>query len=397
VTYKIYFGTTENPPLVSESNIVSTFDPGILIYNTVYYWTVLARDSNGVSTEGPIWKFATSSVPSPTPPSDGGSGTPPLPKLSNVNVSGLTSAIALEVNEEGEVQNDTELISDDGNLSLVISKDTMIYDAQNEPAQTINYTKHALIPTPPEETAIVSYCDLGPAGTKFVPPIILSMKFDPNKVPAQVEASNLYIAFWDGNGWVKLESTVNMTDSTLIARFGHFTSFAILAQLPPPSAKFVTTSLKVEPNSAQPGSTVTISLLLVNSGQGEGTHEVVLNIDGIRETAKAVTLTAGAVETIVFTVTRQTPDTYNVEVNGLKGNFTVESPLDTLVHHVTPLAQAPEPEPVLATPSTTPPIEPDPAAPEQEATISQVIIATIVIYAFIITISIYVLRRGRSL
>ena len=62
VTYDVYFGTSEAPPLVSNDQSATTYDPGTLSYNTTYYWRILARDNNGVTKEGPLWDFTT--VPS---------------------------------------------------------------------------------------------------------------------------------------------------------------------------------------------------------------------------------------------------------------------------------------------------------------------------------------------
>ncbi len=68
VTYAVYFGTNENPPLVSEGLSDNLFylevlghstDP--LSYDTKYYWRVVARDLHGTTSEGPIWDFTTRS------------------------------------------------------------------------------------------------------------------------------------------------------------------------------------------------------------------------------------------------------------------------------------------------------------------------------------------------
>jgi hypothetical protein len=35
------------------------YDPGTLEYGTLYYWRIVAWDSHGASTEGPLWHFST--------------------------------------------------------------------------------------------------------------------------------------------------------------------------------------------------------------------------------------------------------------------------------------------------------------------------------------------------
>jgi len=57
VTYDVYFGTIFPPPKVASN--VTDYNPGILDYNTTYYWQIVAWDNWGASTAGPIWSFTT--------------------------------------------------------------------------------------------------------------------------------------------------------------------------------------------------------------------------------------------------------------------------------------------------------------------------------------------------
>ncbi len=61
-TYDIYFGTNNNPGMVIEGQSENTFTRRNLITGTNYYWKVVAKDSKGGVTEGPLWKF-TQGVP----------------------------------------------------------------------------------------------------------------------------------------------------------------------------------------------------------------------------------------------------------------------------------------------------------------------------------------------
>jgi PKD repeat protein len=62
VTYDVYFGTTTSPPLVSNDQSGTTYDPGTLSYNTKYYWKIIATDNHGASTTGLLWDFTTGSA-----------------------------------------------------------------------------------------------------------------------------------------------------------------------------------------------------------------------------------------------------------------------------------------------------------------------------------------------
>jgi outer membrane protein assembly factor BamB len=59
VTYDVYFGTSSSPPLVSNDQSGTIYDPGTLAGNTKYYWKVVATDNHGASTTGALWDFTT--------------------------------------------------------------------------------------------------------------------------------------------------------------------------------------------------------------------------------------------------------------------------------------------------------------------------------------------------
>jgi uncharacterized protein YciU (UPF0263 family) len=61
VTYDVYFGVDSPPVLVSTGQLETSYDPGTMIYNTTYYWKIIAYDSHGASTSGPLWSFITKS------------------------------------------------------------------------------------------------------------------------------------------------------------------------------------------------------------------------------------------------------------------------------------------------------------------------------------------------
>ena len=59
LTYDVYFGTTPNPPKVSNNQSSTTYDHGTLEYNTTYYWYVVAWDNKGAKNESNLWNFTT--------------------------------------------------------------------------------------------------------------------------------------------------------------------------------------------------------------------------------------------------------------------------------------------------------------------------------------------------
>src|ERR1051326_5450434 len=55
--YDVYFGTTPSPPFVMNTTGLS-YSPGLLSPNTLYYWSVTAKNSSG-ATPSVLWFFTT--------------------------------------------------------------------------------------------------------------------------------------------------------------------------------------------------------------------------------------------------------------------------------------------------------------------------------------------------
>jgi len=58
ITYDIAFGTSPNPPIVVTDTMNTSYEPGVLLPNTTYYWYVIAKDGL-TQTPGPTWSFTT--------------------------------------------------------------------------------------------------------------------------------------------------------------------------------------------------------------------------------------------------------------------------------------------------------------------------------------------------
>lgn len=61
VTYSVYFGTTENPPLLATVS-TNQYSPGTLNHSTRYYWKIISSDGE-LQAEGPLWTFKTRGIP----------------------------------------------------------------------------------------------------------------------------------------------------------------------------------------------------------------------------------------------------------------------------------------------------------------------------------------------
>lgn len=96
------------------------------------------------------------------------------------------------------------------------------------------------------------------------------------------------------------------------------------ASTPPAAAAFTVSDLAIAPHEAKPSEPITIRVKVANIGKAAGTYEVKLIIDGRLEATKRVALAPSESEAVAFTVVRNESRTYNVEVDGLKGEFTVK-------------------------------------------------------------------------
>jgi tartrate-resistant acid phosphatase type 5 len=65
LTYDVYFSTSSNPTTkVSTGQSAKTLSRSGLSSGATYYWKIVAMDSKGATTDGPVWSFTTTS---PTP------------------------------------------------------------------------------------------------------------------------------------------------------------------------------------------------------------------------------------------------------------------------------------------------------------------------------------------
>ncbi|MEM0492842.1 MAG: Ig-like domain-containing protein [Candidatus Thermoplasmatota archaeon] len=60
LTYDVYFDVNYPPSIRAKNHSGITYNPGVLLYNTTYYWSVTARDENGAENSSGIWSFKTS-------------------------------------------------------------------------------------------------------------------------------------------------------------------------------------------------------------------------------------------------------------------------------------------------------------------------------------------------
>ncbi|MBN1690124.1 MAG: SBBP repeat-containing protein [Dehalococcoidia bacterium] len=100
-------------------------------------------------------------------------------------------------------------------------------------------------------------------------------------------------------------------------------------QGPVPMASISVQSASLSTNRVVPGAPVTITVGVVNTGNAEGTNNIIVYVNGQPETNQGVTVKSGSSTPITFTVSRNEPGTYSVYVGGTSaGSFTVDAMAD---------------------------------------------------------------------
>ena len=324
-------GIPQNPVTTTVAGQYGTDGLYLLVQGDIQNGATITFYAKGVSTHqtatfeaggGPTEKNLTVTIPT------GGGGIALAPDV-ETNLFGEEAAF--NISEDGEIQETIEATSEDGNLTLTIEEGTIALDEEGDPLESLEVAVDESPPDPPEDAHVIGLAyDFGPAGATFDPPITLEYTYDPDDLPEGVDPEDLVIAYWDGDEWVELDSEVDIENNTItiIADVEHFTTFAVIAMppLPPPvlaPAAFASSSLTISPREVDVDETVTISILVANTGEEEGSYTITLKINGVAEQTREITLAGGASETVIFATAKDEAGTYSVAVDGLTGSFTV--------------------------------------------------------------------------
>ncbi|HEY40240.1 MAG TPA: PKD domain-containing protein [Dehalococcoidia bacterium] len=252
-----------------------------------------------------------------SPPSGGGSA-PSQPTG--------TTYVTRYIDSEGRFIYTVKAYSIDEVCMLEIPSGTIGLQANGDPLTSITILTTEDIPAAPAGSAIIGQVyDFGPDGATFSPAVTLTVEYDPNELPAGVSEEDLVLAFWDVDAgeWVILgDSAVDADANTISASVSHFTAFAVLSSDTRPAA-FTCSGLTISPAEVEAGETVTISVTVSNSGDLEGTYQLVLNINGVAVATEDVTLAGGTSQHVSFTTAQDAAGEYTVGIGDLTGSFTV--------------------------------------------------------------------------
>jgi len=120
-------------------------------------------------------------------------------------------------------------------------------------------------------------------------------------------------------------------------------------------ASFSVTDLRIDPLKADSNQPVSVSVLVTNTGDQAGTHEVLLKLNDKMERSKSVSLEGGSSERVTFTVTRELGGSYTVSIGGLSGMYSIDGPmpLDPIPSKPPKGSEPEEPPPATTAEDTT--------------------------------------------
>jgi len=378
------YGNTAATATLSEAGAFSATLSGLSDGTTYHFRARAVGDGTGYGADQ---TFTTRAVSAEV-----GAPSPPAPPAGTTDVRG-------KVATTGRFTRSVTAASEDELCTLTIPKDTVGLTEELEPLDEITVLEMDDPPPPPEDAHVIGLAyDFGPDGATFDPPITLEYTYDPADIPEGVAEEDLVIAYYDEEAgeWVELEGcVVDPVTKTITAPVSHFTTFAIVARAAPPPpapAAFSVTNLSVKPLEAQPKEAVTITVSVANTGGTEGRYTVVLEINGVKEAEKRVTVAAGRSRSVSFSVSKEDAGTYSLVVDGLSASFTVVAPAPVV---------APVPLPPPAPPVPAPPA-PEPPAPLPEVipptainwpVLGGVIAGVVIIVALLVF---FLIRRRRA-
>lgn len=172
----------------------------------------------------------------------GGGGTPSL----SFDFFGWTSETT--ISPSGLIKKEITAASPDGELTVVIKKDTQALDKNKNALSSLKVRKTSLLPAdPPEDKEVISaYYDFSPEGATFQPGIVSIWSY---KLPENVSAESLVVLYYDkiSDSWVEVASEVDAVGNKVTAAITHFSIYALAGKVvtpepvePPPTSTTTT-------------------------------------------------------------------------------------------------------------------------------------------------------------
>jgi hypothetical protein len=313
-TYDYTHSIAEDTNLVTAHSVTLTG----LTSSTTYHYRVRSA-TNGTESVSGDDTFTTLAAGGGVGGGGSGGGSGGVTK--DARLTSLSGAIG----ESGKLFDYIEALSLDNKLRLYIPSGTFARNRNNVALWSIRITTLTEPPEVSENMEMMGLAyELTPAGANLNPSATLSIRYDTSEIPQGISEKNLVVAAWDevDKKWIEFESTVDPKTRTISTKIDRFAIYMVMARAHP--ANFTIADLEVNPGEVTLGESISISVLVTNTGDLIGSYQATLKIDNEAVATEDVTLVGGASQTVTFTTAKDVAGTYSVNVNGLSGTFTIK-------------------------------------------------------------------------
>jgi hypothetical protein len=266
-------------------------------------------------------------------PSSGGDGTASYRQL---EIDILGKVTVARVSSSGRLLGSCLATDPDNKHKLEFNRGTRITCADGRIPGRIEMRLCEESPSPPEGMEMIGpaydingyISDSVSCPLVFDEPVELTLDYDPDWLPENA-LSLLISSYEPGHGWAELEPAYGgvAQGNKVTVLVSHTSIFAILAEIVPSPypapAEFRLSEFAINPAQMEVGEPVTISAIVQNAGELEGSYTLTLKINGEIEQSTEVTLAGGESRQVSFTVVKNEPGTYAVAIDGLTGKFIV--------------------------------------------------------------------------
>ncbi len=329
--------------------------------------TTIIDTTNKIAYASPDHFSSWSLIATPEPPQSEVVTQYPILGGGGGGTSGVTTIIEY-VTPDGRFINDATAKSVDGKVKVSIPRNTIAAKEDGKRLYSITINNTEAPASPPAETKYVGLTyDIGPDGATFNPPIDLTFTYNESLVPEGINEANLVIVTWQDGEWVELPGcTIDPANHTITVPISHFSIYTVMAHTA--AANLEVTGLTIAPEEIYAGESVTVSALVTNTGDFQGSQELSLTVSEDVTATEEVSLAGHASRELSFTLQPDEAGTYTISIGGTTATLTVIAAPGEIVEEPTVPAETPEEEIPTAPAAEEPEVIAAPAEAEEELT-----------------------------
>jgi hypothetical protein len=242
----------------------------------------------------------------------------------SVDVTGNVNKIVTDFS--GRVKQPLEISSADGKLTFYIPRDTLITDSNGNRLHNLRISLYQNPPAGSTDSNVIALVyKFEPDGATFSPPIIVKYRYTHTDIPQGVAEDNLAMAYYNESthSYQEFICTTDCDNNVIVASVPHFCGIALVNSRIPSAPVFAYSDLLISNNEAAPGEDVTITVTAQNMGSAPAKCSLKMKLNGMVVANKNLEVGSGMSEITSFTINTQVPGSYQVDVNGLKGDYRV--------------------------------------------------------------------------